>query len=84
MSIYSEPVFATAREHFILGVVPIGEMMAAERHGADVQRDVARWTLEQKLKSLHARGATVEDLLFRVSCSLADPLPAARCGEGAP
>ncbi|KRQ97515.1 hypothetical protein [Bradyrhizobium valentinum] len=82
--IYSEPVFATAREHSILGLGPIGEIIAAERHGPDAQRDVARRVIEQKLESLYARCAAVEDLPFRVSCGLSGALPAALCGEGAP
>ncbi|WOH52508.1 hypothetical protein [Bradyrhizobium sp. sBnM-33] len=81
---YSDPVFAMAREHSILGLGTIGEIIAAERHGPDAQRDVARRVLEQKLEGLHARPAAVEDLLFRVSCGLSGALPAALCGEGAP
>ncbi|KRR11013.1 hypothetical protein [Bradyrhizobium valentinum] len=82
--IYSEPVFAMAREYSILKLCPIGEIMTAERHGPDAQRDVARRVLEQKLEGLHARPAAVEDLLFRVSCGLAGVLPPALCGKGAP
>ncbi|WOH52576.1 hypothetical protein [Bradyrhizobium sp. sBnM-33] len=81
---YSDPVFAMAREHSILGLGPIDEIIAAERHGPDAQRDVARRVIEQKLESLYVRRAAVEDLLFRVSCGLAVALPAALCGEGAP
>ncbi|XSC42537.1 hypothetical protein ACF1BQ_029670 [Bradyrhizobium sp. RDT10] len=84
MSIYSEPVFTMAREHSTSGHGPVGEIMGAERHGPDAQRDVARRLLEQMLASVYARRAAVEDLLFRVSWGRAAAVPAALCGERAP
>lgn len=82
MSICREPVFAMARAHFMSGAGPIGEIMAADLHRADAQRDIAGSMLEEKLEGLHTR-AVIEDLVLRVCCCLASAAPARLCGEGA-
>ncbi|WP_024509974.1 hypothetical protein [Bradyrhizobium sp. ARR65] len=83
MSICRERVLTIACEYTILGLGPVGKIIAAGHHAPNRHRDVVRSRLDQKPESSPARWAAVESLLLRVNCELAAALPVALCGEAA-